>query len=129
MATSSLRRRKVANPPENCTRFMWSCWTCGICHEKDYRFWAANFALSSRVMWGDWFVMRSRPKSVLHHSLSVCICLLDPKQLVASSYQAFKGHASHGSSVIVSQDTVWCLLEGLGMLLLLLFGGMILYHP
>ncbi|CAL9116261.1 unnamed protein product [Musa acuminata var. zebrina] len=114
---------------------MWSCWTCGICHEKDYRFWAANFALSSRakfaaqVMWGDWFVMYSRPKSVLYHSLSVCICLLDPKQLVASSYQAFKGHASHGSSVIASQDTVWCLLEGLGMLLLLLFGGMVLYHP
>ncbi|CAL9174193.1 unnamed protein product [Musa hybrid cultivar] len=114
---------------------MWSCWTCGICHEKDYRFWAAYFALSSRdkfaaqVMWGDWFVMHSRPKSVLYHSLSVCSCLLDPKQLVASSYQAFKGHASHGSSVIASQDTVWCLLEGLGMLLLLLFGGMVLYHP
>ncbi|XP_064953681.1 uncharacterized protein LOC108952344 [Musa acuminata AAA Group] len=96
---------------------------------------ATNFALSSRdkfaaqVMWGDWFVMHSRPKSVLYHSLSVCICLLDPKQLVASSYQAFKGHASHGSSVIASQDTVWCLLEGLGMLLLLFFGGMILYHP
>lgn len=71
----------------------------------------------------------SGPKSVLYHSLSVCICSLDPKQLVASSYQPFKGHASHGSSVIASQDTVWCLLEGLGMLLLLLFGGMTLYHP
>ncbi|WOL15710.1 serine/threonine-protein phosphatase 6 regulatory subunit 3-like [Canna indica] len=62
----------------------------------------------------------SRPKSVLVHSLSFCICLLDPKRLVASSYQAFRSQLSHGTLVIASQDTVEGMLERLGDLLKLL---------
>ncbi|THU44059.1 hypothetical protein C4D60_Mb02t03370 [Musa balbisiana] len=62
----------------------------------------------------------SRPKSVLVHSLSFCICLLDPKRLVASSYQAFRSQLTHGSLVIASHETVEGMLERLGDLLKLL---------
>ncbi|RWW22293.1 hypothetical protein GW17_00013512, partial [Ensete ventricosum] len=62
----------------------------------------------------------SRPKSVLVHALSFCICLLDPKRLVASSYQAFRSQLTHGSLVIASQETVEGMLGRLGDLLKLL---------
>lgn len=57
----------------------------------------------------------SRPKSVLFYALSFCICLLDPKRLVASSYQAFRSQSSHGTVVTVSQDTVEGMLGRLGI--------------
>ncbi|XP_020102860.1 serine/threonine-protein phosphatase 6 regulatory subunit 3-B isoform X2 [Ananas comosus] len=62
----------------------------------------------------------SRPKSVLVHSLSVCISLLDPKRLVSASYQAFRSPLSHGTLVTVSPETVDGMLESLGGLLKLL---------
>ncbi|XP_073008817.1 uncharacterized protein [Typha latifolia] len=62
----------------------------------------------------------SRPKSVLVHSLSVCISLLDPKRLVSSSYQAFQSPLSHGTLVTASPETVDGMLESLGELLKLL---------
>ncbi|XP_065020292.1 uncharacterized protein LOC135645634 isoform X1 [Musa acuminata AAA Group] len=62
----------------------------------------------------------SRPKSVLYHSLSFCICLLDPKRLVASSFQAFRSQLNHGSFVPASEDTIQAMLERLGDLLKLL---------
>ncbi|CAM0881527.1 unnamed protein product [Alopecurus aequalis] len=48
----------------------------------------------------------SRPKSVLVHSLSVCISLLDPKRLASASYQAFRSNVSHGALVTASPETV-----------------------
>uniref|UniRef100_A0A0E0KVE0 Uncharacterized protein n=1 Tax=Oryza punctata TaxID=4537 RepID=A0A0E0KVE0_ORYPU len=42
----------------------------------------------------------SRPKSVLIHSLSVCISLLDPKRLVLASYQAFRSQLSHATLLL-----------------------------
>ncbi|KAG2598683.1 hypothetical protein PVAP13_5KG402507 [Panicum virgatum] len=48
----------------------------------------------------------SRPKSVLVHSLSVCISLLDPKRLASASYQAFRSNLSHGALVTASPETV-----------------------
>ncbi|KAG2589646.1 hypothetical protein PVAP13_5NG378000 [Panicum virgatum] len=62
----------------------------------------------------------SRPKSVLVHSLSVCISLLDPKRLASASYQAFKSNLSHGALVTASPETVDGMLESLGNLLKLL---------
>ncbi|CAN6345628.1 unnamed protein product [Urochloa humidicola] len=62
----------------------------------------------------------SRPKSVLVHSLSVCISLLDPKRLASASYQAFRSNLSHGSLVTASPETVDGMLESLGDLLKLL---------
>ncbi|URE22650.1 serine threonine-protein phosphatase 6 regulatory subunit [Musa troglodytarum] len=62
----------------------------------------------------------SRPKSVLYHSLSFCICLLDPKRLVASSFQAFRSQLNHGSFVPASEDSIQAMLERLGDLLKLL---------
>lgn len=62
----------------------------------------------------------SRPKSVLVHSLSVCICLLDPKRLLQSSYQSFRSQLSHGTVVIADPETVDRMLESLGYLLKLL---------
>ncbi|CAN6240939.1 unnamed protein product [Urochloa humidicola] len=62
----------------------------------------------------------SRPKSVLVHSLSVCISLLDPKRLVSASYQAFRSQLSHGTLVTASPETVNGMLESLGDLLKLL---------
>lgn len=56
----------------------------------------------------------SRPKSVLVHSLSVCISLLDPKRLASASYQAFKSNLSHGALVMASPETVDGMLESLG---------------
>jgi len=62
----------------------------------------------------------SRPKSVLVHSLSVCISLLDPKRLASASYQAFRSNLSHGTLVTASPETVDGMLESLGALLKLL---------
>ncbi|WOL03397.1 serine/threonine-protein phosphatase 6 regulatory subunit 3-like [Canna indica] len=62
----------------------------------------------------------SRPKSVLFHALSFCICLLDPKRMLVSSYQAFRSHLSPAPSVIASHETVEGMLERLGDLLKLL---------
>ncbi|RCV16239.1 hypothetical protein SETIT_3G122200v2 [Setaria italica] len=62
----------------------------------------------------------SRPKSVLVHSLSVCISLLDPKRLASASYQAFRSNLSHGTLVTASPETVDGMLESLGDLLKLL---------
>ncbi|WVZ69929.1 hypothetical protein U9M48_018643 [Paspalum notatum var. saurae] len=62
----------------------------------------------------------SRPKSVLVHSLSVCISLLDPKRLASASYQAFRSNLSHGALVTASPETVDGMLESLGNLLKLL---------
>ncbi|KAI0507401.1 hypothetical protein KFK09_013526 [Dendrobium nobile] len=62
----------------------------------------------------------SRPKSVLIQSLSVCICLLDPKRLLQSSYQSFRSQLSHGTVVIADPETVYLMLERLGYLLKLL---------
>ncbi|WVZ99801.1 hypothetical protein U9M48_045048 [Paspalum notatum var. saurae] len=62
----------------------------------------------------------SRPKSVLVHSLSVCISLLDPKRLASASFQAFRSNLSHGTLVTASPETVDGMLESLGDLLKLL---------
>ncbi|ONM40844.1 SIT4 phosphatase-associated family protein [Zea mays] len=62
----------------------------------------------------------SRPKSVLVHSLSVCISLLDPKRLASASYQAFRSNLSHGALVTASPETVDGMLDSLGNLLKLL---------
>lgn len=56
----------------------------------------------------------SRPKSVLVHSLSVCISLLDPKRLASASYQAFRSNLTHGTLVTASPETVDGMLESLG---------------
>ncbi|KAJ0980742.1 hypothetical protein J5N97_008997 [Dioscorea zingiberensis] len=62
----------------------------------------------------------SRPKSVLVHSLSVCISLLDPKRLLSASNHLFRSQLSHGSLVTASPETVDGMLESLGDLLKLL---------
>uniref|UniRef100_A0A0D3G0G8 Uncharacterized protein n=1 Tax=Oryza barthii TaxID=65489 RepID=A0A0D3G0G8_9ORYZ len=62
----------------------------------------------------------SRPKSVLVHSLSVCISLLDPKRLVLASYQVFRSQLSHATLVTASPETVGGMLDSLGDLLKLL---------
>uniref|UniRef100_A0A0D9W9L7 Uncharacterized protein n=1 Tax=Leersia perrieri TaxID=77586 RepID=A0A0D9W9L7_9ORYZ len=62
----------------------------------------------------------SRPKSVLVHSLSVCISLLDPKRLVSASYHAFRSQLSHATLVTASPETVDGMLDSLGDLLKLL---------
>ncbi|CAD6270981.1 unnamed protein product [Miscanthus lutarioriparius] len=62
----------------------------------------------------------SRPKSVLVHSLSVCISLLDPKRLASASYQAFRSNLTHETLITASPETVDGMLESLGDLLKLL---------
>ncbi|KAK8971311.1 hypothetical protein KSP40_PGU015958 [Platanthera guangdongensis] len=56
----------------------------------------------------------SRPKSVLVHSLSVCISLLDPKRLLQSSYQSSRSQLSRGTIVMANPETVAGMLESLG---------------
>lgn len=70
----------------------------------------------------------SRPKSLLFHVLSFCICLLDPKRLVLSSYQTFRSQLNHGSFITPSYDTVVGMLERLGILPLLLVDLAILLY-
>ncbi|RWR85822.1 serine/threonine-protein phosphatase 6 regulatory subunit 2 [Cinnamomum micranthum f. kanehirae] len=62
----------------------------------------------------------SRPKSVLVHSISVCISLLDPKRSTIPPYQAFCSNQNYGSSVTASPEAVQGMLESLGDLLKLL---------
>ncbi|PKA53568.1 hypothetical protein AXF42_Ash009064 [Apostasia shenzhenica] len=62
----------------------------------------------------------SRPRSVLIHSLSVCISLLDPKRLVQPAFQSFRNQINHGRVVIAYPETVDGMLESLGELLRLL---------
>lgn len=56
----------------------------------------------------------SRPKSVLVHSLSVCISLLDPKRLTTSFYHSFRCRTSHTSVAAANPETVEGMLESLG---------------
>lgn len=62
----------------------------------------------------------SRPKSVLVHSLAVCISILDPKRSTTSPFHAFRGQQIHGSSVTASPETVEGMLGSLGDLLKLM---------
>ncbi|XP_078436683.1 uncharacterized protein LOC144707447 [Wolffia australiana] len=62
----------------------------------------------------------SRPKSVLVHSLTVCISLLDPKRLVSSSYTSYRNYMNYGSPVSANPEMVDGMLESIGELLKLL---------
>ncbi|KAK3026808.1 hypothetical protein RJ639_041880 [Escallonia herrerae] len=62
----------------------------------------------------------SRPESVLVHSLSVCISLLDPKRLTLGSYYMYNRQTNHGSVLNSNPVTVEGMLESLGNLLKLL---------
>lgn len=62
----------------------------------------------------------SRPKSVLVHSLSVCISLLDPKRSSSSPYQMYRGQLTHGPPITANPEMVEGMLESLGNLLKLL---------
>ncbi|KAJ4975068.1 hypothetical protein NE237_000174 [Protea cynaroides] len=62
----------------------------------------------------------SRPKSVLTHSLSVCISLLDPKRLASGPYYTYGRQLSHGPVVTATPETVEGMLESVGELLKLL---------
>ncbi|KAK1281141.1 hypothetical protein QJS04_geneDACA017730 [Acorus gramineus] len=62
----------------------------------------------------------SRPKSVLVHSLTVCICLLDPKRSLSTYYYSYRGQESAGSSVMANPEAIDGMLESLGDLLRLL---------
>ncbi|KAK9056006.1 hypothetical protein SSX86_027093 [Deinandra increscens subsp. villosa] len=62
----------------------------------------------------------SRPKSVLVHSLSVCISLLDPKRQTSGTYYIYNRQSTHGSVVTAKPETVEGMLESLGSLLKLL---------
>ncbi|KAL8217835.1 hypothetical protein R6Q57_021208 [Mikania cordata] len=61
----------------------------------------------------------SRPKSVLVHSLSVCISLLDPKRQTSGTFYNYNRQSS-GSIVLAKPETVEGMLESLGSLLKLL---------
>ncbi|KAK3027534.1 hypothetical protein RJ639_041725 [Escallonia herrerae] len=56
----------------------------------------------------------SRPESVLVHSLSVCISLLDPKRLTLGSYYMYNRQTNHGSLLTSNPVTVEGMLESLG---------------
>ncbi|XP_043688957.1 serine/threonine-protein phosphatase 6 regulatory subunit 2-like [Telopea speciosissima] len=62
----------------------------------------------------------SRPKSVLVHSLSVCISLLDPKRLSSGPYHTYGRQLSHVPIVTATPETVDGMLESVGDLLKLL---------
>ncbi|CAA7394036.1 unnamed protein product [Spirodela intermedia] len=62
----------------------------------------------------------SRPKSVLVHSLTVCISLVDPKRLLSTSYHSYRNYMSYGSSVSANPEMVDGMLENIGELLKLL---------
>lgn len=63
---------------------------------------------------------KSRPKSVLVNSLSVCISLLDPKRLAFGTYHAYNRQFAQGPSITVNPETVEGMLGSLGHLLKLL---------
>lgn len=60
-----------------------------------------------------------RPRSVLVHSLTVCISLLDPKRHVPP-YHPFRGQPTFSSTVMAKPETISCMLDSLGDLLKLL---------
>ncbi|XP_076908816.1 uncharacterized protein LOC143565847 [Bidens hawaiensis] len=62
----------------------------------------------------------SRPKSVLVHSLSVCISLLDSKRQTSGTYYIYNRQSTPGSLITVKPETVEGMLESLGSLLKLL---------
>ncbi|XP_068653798.1 uncharacterized protein [Aristolochia californica] len=62
----------------------------------------------------------SRPKSVLVHSLSICISLLDPKRSSIVSYHQFRGQQTLGPAITANPETVQGMLESIGELLKLL---------
>ncbi|CAN6465463.1 unnamed protein product [Victoria cruziana] len=62
----------------------------------------------------------SRPKTVLVHSLSVCIALLDPKRMISTPSYSSRGNLAFGSSTIANPEAVVGMLEKLGDLLQLL---------
>ncbi|CAN1146732.1 Serine/threonine-protein phosphatase 6 regulatory subunit 3 [Linum perenne] len=62
----------------------------------------------------------SRPKSVLVNSLSICICLLDPRRLNLGTYHTYNRQLNQGTAVSASPTTVEGMLESLGDLLKLL---------
>ncbi|PIA41720.1 hypothetical protein AQUCO_02200265v1 [Aquilegia coerulea] len=62
----------------------------------------------------------SRPRSVLIHSLSVCISLLDPKRSSSSPYHMYRGQLTGGPSISANPEMVEGMLESLGDLLKLL---------
>ncbi|XP_068656215.1 uncharacterized protein [Aristolochia californica] len=62
----------------------------------------------------------SRPKSVLVHSLSICISLLDPKRSSTIPYHQFRGQQTLGPAITASPETVEGMLGSIGELLKLL---------
>ncbi|PSR98720.1 Serine/threonine-protein phosphatase 6 regulatory subunit like [Actinidia chinensis var. chinensis] len=62
----------------------------------------------------------SRPKSVLVHSLSVCVSLLDPKRLTLGTYHMYSRQLTQGSTISANPETVEGMLGSLGDLLKLL---------
>ncbi|CAN1226665.1 Serine/threonine-protein phosphatase 6 regulatory subunit 3 [Linum grandiflorum] len=62
----------------------------------------------------------SRPKSVLVNSLSICICLLDPRRLNLGTYHTYNRQLNQGTAVSASPTTVEGMLGSLGDLLKLL---------
>ncbi|KAF9588957.1 hypothetical protein IFM89_017636 [Coptis chinensis] len=62
----------------------------------------------------------SRPTSVLVHSLSVCISLLDPKRSSSSPYHMYRGQLTQGPTITANPEMVEGMLESLGDLLKLL---------
>ncbi|KAG9439127.1 hypothetical protein H6P81_019292 [Aristolochia fimbriata] len=62
----------------------------------------------------------SRPKSVLVHSLSICISLLDPKRSSTVPYHQFRGQQTLGPAIVANPETVEGMLGSIGELLKLL---------
>ncbi|KAL8171737.1 hypothetical protein V2J09_023541 [Rumex salicifolius] len=64
----------------------------------------------------------NHPKSVLVYSLTICICLLDPKKMTfgTSSYYMYSQQYAQGSSISANPETVEGMLESLEQLLKLL---------
>lgn len=59
----------------------------------------------------------SRPRSVLVNSLTVCICLLDPRRLTLGTYYMYNRQLTQGSAITANPETVEGMLESLGNLL------------
>lgn len=57
---------------------------------------------------------KSRPKSVLVNSLTVCISLLDPKRQAPGSYLIYSNRFTQGSRPVANPGTVDGMLDSLG---------------
>lgn len=57
---------------------------------------------------------KSRPKSVLINSLSVCISLLDPKRLTLGMYHIYGRQITHGPTFTANPEAVVSMLDSLG---------------